>query len=294
MEAMGLPVVVGVDGSESSGQAVDWAADEAERSGLPLRLVHASLWEHYEGVRREPGTDRPFEQVLAEDLLAAAEERAHRLAPDVKVSTAVQPEDPVTALLREALDAAFLVLGSRGHGPVAGLLLGSVSQAVAARAPCPVVVARGEEPNRRSALRRVAVGAGDGPGSAAAVRFAFREARWRGCELLAVRAWHRPAHETLPHPLTAADRARAHHREAGECADRVMGLVSGEYPDVAARRKLVQGSVHQALLDESASADLLVVGAERRHPVVGLPLGRVHHALLHHAACPVAIVPVRG
>ncbi|WP_046499625.1 universal stress protein [Streptomyces odonnellii] len=294
MEAMGLPLVVGVDGSEGSGQAVEWAAAEADRSCLPLRLVYASLWEHYEGIRSEPGTDRPYEEVLAEDLLAAAEERAHRIAADVKVSTAIQPEDPVTALLREALDASFLVLGPHGHGPVAGLLLGSVSLAVAARAPCPVIVARGEEPNLLSALRRVAVGVGDGPGSAAAVRFAFREARWRGCELLAVRAWHLPAHETLPHPLTGADRARAHRREAGESADRVMGLVSGKYPEVAARRRLVPGPVHQVLLDESAGADLLVVGAERRHPVVGLPLGRVHHAVLRHSACPVAIVPVRG
>ncbi|MYZ38842.1 MULTISPECIES: universal stress protein, partial [unclassified Streptomyces] len=175
---MELPLVVGVDGSEGSMQAVDWAAAEAERSGLPLRLVHASLWEHYEGVRPRLAADRPSEQIRAESLVAAAEERANRLAADVKVSTDIQPEDPVTVLLREAREATLLVLGPRGHGPVASMLLGSVSLAVAARARCPVTVVRGEEPNRRAVHRRVVLGIGGPAGSADATRFAFREARW--------------------------------------------------------------------------------------------------------------------
>ncbi|MEV7680147.1 universal stress protein [Streptomyces sp. NPDC088341] len=271
---MELPLVVGVDGSDGSVRAVDWAAAEAERSGLPLRLVHASLWEHYEGVRPGPGTDRPSEQIRAENLVASAEERVSRLAPDVKVSTAIEPEDPVTVLLREAREAALLVLGPRGHGPLAAMLLGSVSLAVAARARCPVAVVRGGEPNRRAVHRRVVVGVGDHADSAEATRFAFREARWRRCELVAVRAWHGP------------DRRQAQAR-----VDEVLAVVDGEYPDVVPRPELVEGPVRRTLLDQTAGADLLVLGAKRRLPPLGPRLSRVQHAVLHHAACPVEVVP---
>ncbi|GGK23301.1 hypothetical protein GCM10011583_64030 [Streptomyces camponoticapitis] len=134
---MELPLVVGVDGSEGSLQALDWAVAEADRRGLPLRIVHASLWEHYEEIRPRLAADRPSEQVLAENLVATSEERANTLAAQVKVTTDVQPEEPVTALLREGDDAALLVVGSRGRGPVTAMLLGSVSLSVAARARCP-------------------------------------------------------------------------------------------------------------------------------------------------------------
>ncbi|WP_066945559.1 universal stress protein [Streptomyces lushanensis] len=297
---MELPLVVGVDGSEGGTRAVDWAAAEAGRSGLPLRLVHASLWEHYEGVRPRLGADRPAEQIRAENLVAAAEERANLLAPEVKVSTAIEPEDPVTVLLREAREATLLVLGPRGHGPVAGMLLGSVSLAVAARARCPVTVVRGEEPNRRAARRRVVLGVGGPVGGADATRFAFREARWRDCELVAVRAWRRPVHKNLPHPqdpradegrTAHGDPAREYRRQADASIDRALAVVDGEFPDVVLRRRLVEGTARRTLLDETASADLLVVGAKRRHPALGPRLSRLQHALLHHAACPVTVVP---
>ncbi|MFE2747070.1 universal stress protein [Streptomyces scopuliridis] len=291
---MELPVVVGVDGSEGSVQAVDWAAAEAKRSGLSLRLVHASLWERYEGVRPRFGADRPSEQVFAENIVAGAEKRVHKIAPEVKVSSDVLPEDPVGALLRESDEAALLVVGPRGHGPVAGMLLGSVGLAVAARARCPVVVARGEEPNRQGALRRIVVGVGDSTGSTTAAHFAFREARSRGCELVAVRAWRCPAYENMPYPLIDGEQARAYKREAEESLDRVLDVVEDDYPEVVVQRKPVHGTAHQALLEEGASADLLVVGAKRRHGAVGLQLGRVNHAVLHHASCPVAVVPGRS
>ncbi|GAA1156272.1 universal stress protein [Streptomyces hebeiensis] len=290
---MAFPVVVGVDGSRGSLQAIDWAAAEAERSELPLRLVHASLWEHYEGVRPSIGTDRPSQQVYAENLVATAEQRVRRLAPDVKATTAVQPEDPVTALLREADEASLLVLGPRGHGPVLSMLLGSVSLAVAGRARCPVVVVRGAEPNRRGAFDRVVLGVGESTGSTAAARFALAQAGSRECELLAVRAWRCPAHESMPYPLLGGEQERAYRQEADECVDRVIAVVRNDYPRVAVRRKAVQGTAHQTLIEESDGADLLVVGARRRHGATGLQLGRVNHAVLHHAGCPVAVVPER-
>ena len=88
---MTLPLVVGVDGSDSSLQAIDWAVDEAARHGLPLRLVHASLWERYEEAVPSNGVRRPSERVLAEHLVASAAERAERRNPEVKCGTEIVP-----------------------------------------------------------------------------------------------------------------------------------------------------------------------------------------------------------
>ncbi|MFB6978229.1 universal stress protein [Streptomyces scopuliridis] len=288
---MELPVVVGVDGSEGSLQAVDWAAAEAERTGQTLKILYASLWEHYEGTLPRFAMGRPSEQVFAENLVATTEERVRRLAPDVKVSGEVEPEAPVDALVREGNHAALLVLGPRGHGPIAEMLLGSVSLAVAGRARCPVVVARGAEQNRRAMYGRVVLGVGDTTGSTIAARFAFREASSRDCELVAVRAWRCPPYENMPYPLIGGEQARAYRQEADECVDRVLGVVDADYPEVAVQRRLAQGTAHQALLEETPGADLLVVGAQRRKAAFGLQLGRVSHAVLHHAGCPVAVVP---
>ena len=137
---MELPLVVGVDGSDSSLQAVDWAVDEAARHGLPLRLIYGSLWERYEGSRPSTSTDRPAEEIMAEHIIASGAERARLRNPEVKVSGEVLPDDAVSALLREGHEASALVTGARGRSELAGLLLGSVSLTVAARAECPVAV----------------------------------------------------------------------------------------------------------------------------------------------------------
>ncbi|MFF4948764.1 universal stress protein [Streptomyces chattanoogensis] len=291
---MELPVVVGVDGSESSLQAVDWAVDEAARHGLPLRVVHGSLWERYEGVRPSFASDRPAEQVLAEHIAASCAERAQLRKPEVKVSSEVLPDDAVTALLRTGHEAFALVTGSRGRGPVSGLLLGSVSLAVAARAVCPVIVVRGAEQNRQGAFDRVVLGVGEAPGGTAAIRFAFREAKVRGCALQAVRAWRCPAHETADHPLLADTAAHSHEeRASGLLTDALRGAVQ-DNPQVDVRRQVTEGPAHKVLLEASPEADLLVVGALRRHGHFGLQLGRVSHAVLHHSSCPVAVIPQRA
>ncbi|MFI1068995.1 universal stress protein [Streptomyces puniciscabiei] len=286
---MELPLVVGVDGSDSSLAAVDWAVDEAARHGLPLQLVHASLWEVYEAAQPSFSTDRPAKEVMAEHIVASCVERARRRDPEVKVSGRVLAEDAVSALLRAGPEAFALVTGSRGRGEIAGMLLGTVSLEVAARAVCPVVVVRGAEASRRGAFGRVVVGVGDASGGAGAVRFAVREAEVRGCALTAVRAWRNPSQEPVDHMLIADDAARE-ERVSTSLEDALREAVR-EHPQVDVRRKAVEGTAHKVLLQESAEADLIVVGAQRRHGHFGLQLGRVGHTLLHHSDCPVAVVP---
>ncbi|MBA2946075.1 universal stress protein [Streptomyces himalayensis] len=290
---MELPVVVGVDGSEPSLRAAEWAADEAVLHGVQLRVVHASLWEKYEGAALAEELGRPSERVIAENIVGAAAELARQRNPEVKISTAVLPEDTVTALLRAGRNASVLVTGSRGRSGLAELLLGSVSLAVAAHADCPVIVLRGiHDPH--SVHRRVVLGVGEPPRGTAAVRFALEEAEARGAELYAVRAWRRPAHETPNHPLMVGDPAHYHETRAAEILDEVLEEAEQDHPGVTLCRRTVEGTARRVLREASAMADLLVVGAQRHHGNFGLQLGRIAHSVLHHAACPVAVVPQRA
>lgn len=287
---MGFPVVVGVDGSEPSLRAVDWAADEAALRGLTLRVVYASLWERYEHAVYAAKGEK-LEQILNGVFVVAAADRARKRAPDVKVSTQVIPDGPTPVLIREARNASVLILGSRGHGDVAELLLGSVSLTVAARADCPVIVVRGGHNDGDGAHRRIVLGVGEEAASVNAVRFALEEAERRGAVLEAIRAWRWPAHETTDHPLLAGEPAHAHEQRAVEALEAALREAPA---GVELYKRTAEGSARKLLLDASHGADLLVVGARRRPGHFGLQLGRVAHTVLHHAECPVAVVPERG
>ncbi|MFJ1811169.1 MULTISPECIES: universal stress protein [unclassified Streptomyces] len=287
---MNLPIVVGVDGSESSLRAVDWAVDETALRGAPLRLVYASLWERYEGQSLAADLGKPSEQVTADDIVRSAARRARLRRPDVEVSTDVLPEEPEYALVREGRNASALVLGTRGRSGFVEMLLGSVSLTVAAHADCPVIVLRGRHDHQvRAGTRgRVVVGVGEKGTDSAAVRFAVQETKLRQATLDAVRAWRCPAYETTDHPLLSGEPARLHEQHAVEVLDKALKEVPAE---VHLRRRTVEGPARRVLLDASNEADLLVVGARRNPGHLGLQLGRVAHAVLHHSACAVAVVP---
>jgi nucleotide-binding universal stress UspA family protein len=265
--------VVGIDGSEASLEAVDWAADEALRHEVPLHLLHASAADHE-----------------ASDLLAAASERVRKSAPAVRLSGEVLYENAASALVGKGRNALALVLGSRGLGDLAELLLGSVSLAVAAHADCPVVVVRGGVEHRHGRFGSVVVGVEDGEGSGTALEFAFREAHVRRCRLVAVHAWSVPVGSPGPPGLSGYELQALRRPPAQVLADALRGPAQ-RYQDVPVSSEVVEGRARRALLDAASSADLLVVGARRRHGHVGLQLGLVNHAVLHHAPCPIVVVP---
>ncbi|MGW0080332.1 universal stress protein [Streptomyces sp. NPDC003393] len=287
---MELPLVVGVDGSEPSLRAVDWAADEAALHAVPLRVVYASLWERYEGSALARDLGKPDAQVLAEDIVRAGARRARNRQAELRISMAALPEEPEYALVREGRNASALVVGSRGRSGVVNVLLGSVSLFVAAHADCPVIVVRGSHDNqaRMPVHGRVVVGVGDA--SAAALRFAVQEAARRGAVLDAVRAWRCPAHETIDHPLLAGSPERVYEEQAAEVLEAALRDLP---PEVKVKRRTVEGPARKVLLGAAYDADLLVVGARRHTGRFGLQLGRVAHTVLHHSACPVAVVPER-
>ncbi|CAM5664318.1 hypothetical protein STENM223S_03502 [Streptomyces tendae] len=180
----------------------------------PLHLLHVAARDHE-----------------ASDVIDAASERVRKGAPTVRLSNEVLHEDATAALLGKGRNAFALVLGSRGFGDLAGMLLGSVSLAVAARADCPVVVVRGAAEHRYARFGSIVVGVEEGEGSGTAVQFAFREAHVRHCRLVAVHAWSAPLDASLDHdPCPRTPRRPVGARRRGcsttPCAARRSGTAT--------------------------------------------------------------------
>ena len=132
-------IVVGIDGSQASEHALDFACAEAKLWDAELHVVHA--WTYpYHGRRASAKEPRELMERDATEELRQATERASRAG--VKVVSQLAEGAPVAVLVAAAEDADLLVVGSHGHGSVIGSLLGSTSQAIIHRARCPVAVVR--------------------------------------------------------------------------------------------------------------------------------------------------------
>jgi nucleotide-binding universal stress UspA family protein len=285
------PVVVGVDGSACSLDAVDLAAREAALRRRPLRIVHAFIWP-YLGVPLGPSHVGPAEGGLlneANRIIQDALARARTAAPDIEADGIAVTGAPATVLIDESRTAALIVLGDRGLGGFTGLLVGSIAVQVAAHATCPVLVARG----RPDPTGEILLGVDGSPANAPAITFAFEEACRRGCPLLAVHTWTHPVSSGPGDMLPMVYDASALEQEEARVFEEALAGWRNKYPDVELRRRLVRGRTRPILIDETGRAQLAVVGTRGRGGFTGLLLGSVSQALLHHAECPVAIVPHR-
>ncbi|RFS83539.1 universal stress protein [Actinomadura spongiicola] len=274
-------VVVGYDGSEGSVRALEWAADEARARGVPLSVLHA--WGAYHGGPvAVPVLDL---QEIAEETLNGALEHARKVAPDLKVRAVLKRWPAPASLIEASRSADLIVLGPRGLGGFAGLVLGSVGAQVAAHAACPVIIVRGAL-DQGQTPGRVIVGVDGSAASRAALSMGFAEADARGLSLSAVVAWDPVSAKGLP-PLVDESGLR----EATETAlARLMIPLRELHPGVDVKIAVVIGAPREVLIAASEGASLLVVGSRGLGGFRGLVLGSVGHALVHHAPCPVAVV----
>jgi nucleotide-binding universal stress UspA family protein len=286
-------VVVGTDGSDQSFHAVEWAAREAVLRGAGLRILSVPTlpprmpWRH--APQGTPDTVADMIVHSHEHTLAVAAGHAAEMAPGLVVGTALLPDRPAPALIDAAAGASMLVVGSRGGGGFAALVLGSVSRYVATRSDCPVVVVREETV---APCREVVVGVRD-LDQPAAIGFAFQEAALRKAGLRAVHAWQ----WFLPDMrLTGTERPGAAAEEvtfeAAEWLTGVMSFWREKFPEVDVIEDVVHASPGRVLAGNSARADLIVLGRnsggdESSH----WGADAVIHAVLNHAHSPVAIVP---
>jgi nucleotide-binding universal stress UspA family protein len=287
--ALHRPVVVGVDGSESSLTAVELGAREATLRRRPLCLVHAFIWP-YMHVSLGPSPYGPPEGGLrhqAERILANAYTRAHAAAPDLDVHGELVTGEATAVLLNASLTSELTVIGDRGLGGFTGLLIGSVAVQLAAHVTRPILIARGVTDPAAPVL----LGVDGSPANDPAVGFAFAEASLRGVALVALHAWTHPASagpgDMLP---LVYDPVEIEADENRLLAEALAGW-QDKYPDVTVRRRLLHGSARKALIEATRPAQLVVVGSRGRGGFTGLLLGSVSQAVLHHAACPVAVVP---
>ncbi|MDN3028980.1 universal stress protein [Streptomyces sp. S.PB5] len=285
------PMVVGTDGSDGAAGAVLWAAQEAALRNQPLHIVCAVDLDLAE--RLSADTRRRVREA-AGALLAEAAATASGGAPGLTVTTEVGREPAADALLRAAVsavphaeDAAVtIVVGSRGLGGFSALLLGSVGLTVAGRAGCPVVVVRG---TRRPSGGVVVVGVRD-EGDRGAVSFAGRTARRRKASLRLLSAWTYFQYFETMAPMP--DVVRRNMEAKAAASTRLLGSVREEFPDLEVSEEVVRvPSPAGELVAASRHADLVVVGVRRPAHHVGRTLGRVTHAVVQHAHCPVAVVP---
>jgi nucleotide-binding universal stress UspA family protein len=227
----------------------------------------------------------------------ALRESEHELAerhPNLPVSTELPAAAPVPSLVAAAAEAETLVLGSRGHGPVVGFLLGSVGQQVVAQAARPVVLVRADDrAESEAAGREIVVGQQGGPDdSGAALRFAFETAAARGANVRVVRAWSLPAlYSVSPGSLKLLDEAGGLEPYEKKALAEALRPWQERFPDVPVTQHVEIGSAGEVLLSVSARAQLMVVGRRAHRSAVGSRIGSVAHAVMHHAPCPVAVVP---
>lgn len=261
-------VVAGVDGSEASARAALWAADDAARQPASMQLVLA-----YSTAKHQRDAER-----LVRELAG----RCRADQPGLHVGNEAVPRDPADELLERSATASTVVVGSRGHGAIRDVLLGSVSAAVATQARCPVVVVRGQV-----VTGPVVVGIGPFRSSAPAVEFAFAAAQRHATEVLAVQA----IPDAYLLPGVALDERRQEVQEQAETL--VAGLLddcAGRYPDVPVRRVTTGQHPVEALCEQAQHGRMVVVGRRERSSAV-TRLGSTALGTLHHSPCPVAVVP---
>jgi len=286
------PVIVGVDGSEESLRAVEWAALEARRHGSPLRIVSAPAeLPPMHAYHASPAEIAAALRGISARALDAAITRSEEVAPGLPIETGPLSGPPAVAVADSGSGASMLVVGARGAGGFAAMMLGSVSRYVAAWAPCPVVVVREET---TAVHREIAVGIRDPEDVTGTLPFAFEEAALRGADLVAVHTWYwLPAAPRAAGPAAALrppDPAQI-SAEAGRHLTAALEQWHGKYPEVRVRQDVIRGHPARVLASYSARADLVVLGRHGHPAGPGPGIGSIQHAVLDHAHGPVAIVP---
>lgn len=278
-------IVVGVDESDGAGQALRWAHREAALHHLQVVAVLAwgFLDQHTDALTG-------FNPNYTDSDADAALERIIRGALDTAdtetVDRRVVCDLPARALLDAARDAAMLVVGARGLGGFRGLLLGSVSQHCVHHATVPTVVVRPVDDRPRTG--GVVVGIDGSENAERALAWAAREARARTTRLTVVHGYQVPLVGAYPYSTMTVD-PDLMPRAARHLLDTALEHIDVAGLDVVPVAS--PGGAAHAVLECADEADLVVVGSRGLGPFQRMLLGSVATQIVHHARCPVAVIP---
>ncbi|WIM73389.1 universal stress protein [Corynebacterium suedekumii] len=287
-------VVVAVDGSPASHNAVRWAANTANKRGIPLRLASSYTMPQFLYAEGMVPPQELFDDLQAETMEKIDEARAiaHEVAPEIKIGHTIAEGSPIDMLLEMAKESTMIVMGSRGLGGLSGMVMGSVSAAVVSHATCPVVVVREDNVvNESTKYGPVVVGVDGSDVSQKATEIAFAEADARGAELVAVHTWMDMQVQASLAGLSAAQQQWEDvEREQIDMLTERLAPLTEKYPDVQVRKVITRDRPVRALVENSEGSQLLVVGSHGRGGFKGMLLGSTSRALLQSAPCPMMVV----
>lgn len=287
-------VVVAVDGSEASQNAVRWAANTANKRGVPLRLAASYTMPQFLYAEGMVPPQELFDELQSEtmDMIEAARVVVHEVAPDIKIGYVIAEGSPIDMLLDMSSDVTMIVMGSRGLGGLSGMVMGSVSAAVVSHADCPVVVVRSDNHvTETNKYGPVVVGVDGSDVSQRATEFAFEEAQARGAKLVAIHTWMDMQVQASLAGLAAAQQEWEiiEKEQTTLLKDRLQPLLE-RFPDVEVEMVITRDRPVRALEDCAHNAQLLVVGSHGRGGFRGMLLGSTSRALLQSAPCPMVVV----
>lgn len=280
-------ITVGVDGSRTGRHALHWAVSEAIRTEASLRVVHALPEEAPVSLGNVP----EFRAAGRRLLTRAVNEAQDIVGDDVAVRGVLARGTSGDVLVRQSSHSTLMVVGTRGYGRLADLVIGSTACHVAAHARCPVVtVPRREQIPPDESRGRIVVGIGSPESSDGPLRVAVDQARTRGLPLEALHAWAAP-NSSFPFDNVSLDISvvRQRHEDAGRDLAAVLQPWRERHPELAVTQHVVQSAPARALSAASKGADLLVVGSRGRSALFGLLLGSVSQGVLRGARCPVIV-----
>jgi nucleotide-binding universal stress UspA family protein len=278
-------IVVGVDGSPSSIEAVEWAARQAALEHRPIALVHTF---HIDGIYWLPamGYDpREIRKAMREEgdrLISAAQRRVRETAPGVEIHYVLGDADARTALIEASHTASMVVLGSRGRGPVASTFLGSVGVTVVRHAACPVVVRR---PEHDHVSHGVLVGTDMADDSLPVLEYAYRLASTRGLPVTVV-IDHQPS------PFHSAREIEDIDRVPRERVAHWMADLHAKFPEVRVTERDVVEPFARALTSMGTEKDLVVVGGQGGGSLASALRRSAAVAVVEQARATVVVVPV--
>ncbi|MFZ4721356.1 MAG: universal stress protein [Ilumatobacteraceae bacterium] len=290
MSARGARLLVGVDGTEGSVEALRWAAHEAARRGFPLHVMScAELPIAVEAGLIGGGGVGPVSGAIVGEH-EAVNQRAVDLARSFGLGIEVSGETvlgaPAYALVGASHPNDIVVVGATSHPGRLTEVLGSVATVVTHRAHCPVVVVHGSD-RKDANIGRIAVGVDGSECAGVALAWAIDEAERCDAELVLVHGWSYPYQGTRPGFSEARDNMKldamrtleASAKTVRECAPalRCHSIISEQPPA-------------KAVIDAAREADLLVVGSRGRGGFSSLLLGSVSRTVLQHATVPVVVV----
>lgn len=287
-------VVVGFDGSELSGAALQWGAAFAVREDLPLVVLNAAAAIIHAQDKGVGNFDADRASASAAAIAERGAEQIRAEHPELTVEIATSLSSASLALQEASVRARCVVLGNRGHGRVAGTLLGSTAFNVTEHARCPVVVVPRGDVQLPGPDSPIVVGVDGSHSSMKAVDSAGRVSRATGAPVKILVVWRKASKDPWGNPPSGyesvGDASDTMRTGAEAVVEKAKQRLLQKVPGTTVEAEVVSGRPDVVLGKASGDAGLLVVGARGRGDLASLLLGSTSRAVLHHAKCPVTIV----